>query len=301
MTDVFRNPIALLLGTGLLLGTTFPLGKIAAAAAVSPLLWALLVPVGGCAMLLPVLAAKRALSRPSPAMLIYAFISAQITFVFANFMVFTVIPHVGAGHTGLMFALSPVFTLALSLIFGMKSPGPLGMAGIGLGLIGAVLVTLSQGQGALGADLIWLLAALLIPLALACGNIYRTLAWPAGAAPDVLAFWSYLIAGLTYVALLVLRQGGLGLQSLAAIPEVTLAQVVIAGLTVPLFFRLQKYGGPVLLSQCGYVAAAVGLFSATMLLGESYAPATWTGAAVIACGIALTVLAQRAAPLPRPA
>ena len=39
---------------------------------------------------------------------------------------------------------------------------------------------------------------------------------------------------------------------------------------LPFFFRLQAVGGPVYLSQIGYVAAAVGLFSGTLFLGESY-------------------------------
>ena len=40
-------------------------------------------------------------------------------------------------------------------------------------------------------------------------------------------------------------------------------------------------GGPVYLSQIGYVAAAVGLFSGTLFLGERYGLLTWLGAAVI--------------------
>ncbi|MCZ8323062.1 MAG: hypothetical protein O9296_16000 [Novosphingobium sp.] len=46
------------------------------------------------------------------------------------------------------------------------------------------------------------------------------------------------------------------------------------------------------LSQIGYVVAAVGLITGTFWLGESYAPATWAGAVVVAAGVALVTFAQ---------
>ena len=68
--------------------------------------------------------------------------------------------------------------------------------------------------------------------------------------------------------------------------------MMVAAMTFPVVFRLQQRGGPVLFSQIGYVAAAVGLIVATIALGERYAPLTWVGAGVIGVGIGITVLAQ---------
>ena len=82
------------------------------------------------------------------------------------------------------------------------------------------------------------------------------------------------------------------MSELALAPLAALAQVLVAGMTFPLFFRLQQKGGPVLLSQIGYVAAAVGLIAATFLLGEQYSLMTWVGAAVIAFGVVITIVAQ---------
>ena len=58
------------------------------------------------------------------------------------------------------------------------------------------------------------------------------------------------------------------------------------------FFRLQVVGGPVYLSQIGYVGAAVGLISGTLFLGEHYQWLTWLGAAIITIGIVMTTKAQ---------
>ena len=53
MADLSARPVVLLLWTGCLLGATFPLGKIAVAAGVSPLVWAMVVSGGACMVLLP--------------------------------------------------------------------------------------------------------------------------------------------------------------------------------------------------------------------------------------------------------
>ncbi len=289
------NAPFLLLATGALIGLNFPLGKIAAGAGISPVVWSLVVSAGAAGMLLPYLIVTARLQLPDLVLLRYAVLSGLISFVAANLLVFTVIPHVGSGYTGLVFALSPVFTLAISALARLRTPGPLGLAGIGLGLAGAALVTLTRQASGDVTNAVWVLAALLIPLTLACGNVYRTVAWPPGAAPDVLAFWSHVFAALAFVGLLLVTRGGVPLGELAAAPAATIAQAIAAGLTFPLFFRLQAAGGPVLLSQIGYVAAAVGLLAATLLLGERYGMLTWIGAAVIAVGIGITIVAQRPA------
>lgn len=71
------------------------------------------------------------------------------------------------------------------------------------------------------------------------------------------------------------------------VPALTSAQMLASAGMFALFFRLQQVGGPVFLSQIGYVGAAVGLVSGTVLLGERYPAATWLGALVVVAGIAL--------------
>jgi drug/metabolite transporter (DMT)-like permease len=291
--EFLQTPGALLLITGTLIGLNFPLGKIAGDAGVSPMIWAWLISLGATSVLLPLLIAQRALRLPAPRVLRYALISSLVSFVTPNLLLFTVIPHTGAGYTGLMFALSPVFTLLLASLFGMQTPGRLGRVGIGLGLAGAALVSLTQGANPEGPGAGWLLAALAIPVALAVGNVYRSLDWPEGAAPNLLAFWGHVFSSGMFLALLLLTQGGLPISQLTSAYGAAFVQVVVAGMTFPAFFRLQRQGGPVLLSQIGYVAAAVGLIAATLFLGERYSATTWLGAGVIVLGIAVTLLAQR--------
>ncbi|MBO9405883.1 DMT family transporter [Shimia sp. R9_1] len=284
------GPVGLLLWCGALLGVGFPLSKISFAAGVSPMVWALLVSLGASLSLLPVLGVRRQMQLPRGQMLRYVVISGLVSFAGINLMIFALVPKLGAGQVGMMFALSPVATLALSVLFGMKAPGRLGLWGIGFGLIGALMVAF--GRGGVDGTILWSLVGLTIPLILAAGNVYRSLDWPEGAHPMALAFWSHGVAIVALLAAMVWRGEGVDLGRISEVPWAATVQGVAAALTFPAYFRLQKLGGPVLLSQIGYVAAAVGLVIGVLMLGERYGAVSWVGAGVTAVGIGLTVLAQ---------
>lgn len=293
LSKLFETPTFLLFATGGLIGLNFPLGKMAGDAGVSPLLWAWLISFAAAIFLLPFLFFSEKLTKPGRVVLRYSFISGMVSFVAANLLLFSVITHVGSGYTGLMFALSPVFTLAITVLFKLKAPGILGILGILLGFIGATIVAFSRQSGADAPSMFWMMAALLIPFTLAVGNVYRTLAWPKGQSPDLLAFLAHLFSAIVLALLLNLFHGPTIFIELSRVPLVAFAQAIVAGMTFPLFFRLQHFGGPVLLSQIGYVAAAVGLIAATAFLSETYGILTWVGAGVIALGIGITTLSQR--------
>ncbi len=292
MHNLLKNPVALLLATGTLIGFNFPLGKIAAEANVPPLVWALVLSAGVCLTLLPLLLLSGNLSLPKGRVVRYVVISSVISFVIPNILLFTVIPHVGSGFSGLMFALSPVFTLTISLMARLKGPNFLGVVGILLGLVGAAVVSFSRSQHADVTSYYWIFAALAVPLSLAFGNVYRTIDWPEGESPDGLAFWSHLVAVLIYVSMLAFDDGAEMMWAIFEVPQALLLQLIFAGMTFPLFFRLQKVAGPVLLSQIAYVAAAIGLLVATFFLNEEYSALTWVGAGIISVGICVTILAE---------
>ena len=287
-----QSPSVLLVVTGTLIGLNFPLGKLGGQAGVSPAMWALLISFGASAALLPVLLLRGALQWPSPRLVRYSVTSSLVSFVGPNLLLFTVMPHAGAGYTGLMFALSPVFTVLFATLCRLRTPGLLGLLGIAVGLIGAVLVSVSRSADPAGPPGQWLLLALLIPVCLAAGNVYRTLAWPPDAAPNVLAFWGQVCSSVVFVSVLMATEGRIPVAEVVPAGAAAVVQMMVAAMTFPVVFRLQQRGGPVLFSQIGYVAAAVGLIVATIALGERYAPLTWVGAGVIGVGIGITVLAQ---------
>ena len=289
-----NGALALLLVTGGLLGLTLPFGKIAGVAGVAPMVWAFLISAGAGGLLALWCGLRGLPLGLGPARLRYYVLAGGISFALPNVLMFLVLPHLGAGYVGILFTLSPVMTLALSILFRVRRPSRLGMAGIAVGFVGAGLVAATRGELGRPADPVWVVVGVAMTACLATGNIYRSLAWPRDADPVELAAGSHLAAaGLLLGGLAVSGQAG-ALAGLAAVPVLAAVQALVSALLFVTYFRLQVVGGPVYLSQIGYVAAAVGLASGLLFLGESYGPQTWIGAAIIALGVTLTTRAQAA-------
>ncbi|MBJ6135153.1 DMT family transporter [Ochrobactrum sp. Q0168] len=283
----------LLLATGTLLGLILPLGKIAAQAGVPPAMWTFLFSASAGVILLAVLLLRGKSLGFSGGRARYYVCTAIISYALPNLLILSAIPRLGAGFTGIMYTLSPVITLVISMGFGLRRPNALGIGGIAVGFIGAILVALTRGEVGKPADPLWIAAALLIPVFLACGNVYRTLDWPKNSDPTELAAGSHLASAIMLFAGILLFTGGFPVETFALAPWAATAQAIASAGMFALFFRLQAVGGPVYLSQIGYVAAALGLISGTLFLGEHYPLLTWIGAVVIAIGVAMTTRAQK--------
>jgi drug/metabolite transporter (DMT)-like permease len=292
MNVIWNSAIGLLLITGALLGLTLPFGKIATGHGVAAIAWAFVISCGAGCVLLPVLLLSVRRIQFTAHRLRYYIIAAAISYAIPNLLMFSAIPHLGAGYTGIMFTLSPVITLTLSILLGVRRPNLLGIAGIIVGFAGALMVATTRGEVGQPADLRWVLVGLLVPVSLAVGNIYRTFDWPQGTGPIELAVGSHLAAAAMLLAGAAATGEAGAFASLAELSLLVVAQVASASAMFAFFFRLQAVGGPVYLSQIGYVAAAVGLVSGTLFLGERYQLLTWLGAAIIFAGVLMTTRAQ---------
>jgi drug/metabolite transporter (DMT)-like permease len=293
LSALWHSPAALLLGTGLFLGLTFPLGRMATDAGVHPAVWAFLISCGtSLAMALAVLPFRPSAARFDRGTLRYFAVAAAVSYALPNFLVFAAIPRMGSGYVAIFFTLSPLFTLAISALAGLKRPVNLEIAGLGVAFAGALLVAASRGEIGRTAGPGWVLLGLLIPLSLAFGNVYRTIDWPRGADPLWLAIGSHGAAALMLAALVVATTGLAGFASLGGVVGIAAIQVAASALMFALYFQLQRVGGPVTLSQIGAVAAAVGVFAGAAVFGERYAVIVWTGVAIIAAGLGLTVAAK---------
>lgn len=291
-TPLLQSPAFLLGAVGGLLGLNFPLGKLAAAAGVPAVLWAAVI-AGSTALVLGVIALARGTPMPlRPGVLRYFVVTAAISYALPNALLLSAIPHLGSGLTAVFYTLSPALTVLLAAVARLSRPARLELLGIAFGFVGALLVASGRGEVGRPAAIGWIVAGMLIPVSLALGNIYRTLDWPQGAEPLWLAAGSNVAA----LGLLLAWAGAVGdlqaLPRLGAVPWAVLAQSVVSPVMFVLFFRLQRFGGPVTLSQIGTVAAAVGVAIGAAVLGERYPVVVWAGVAVIAVGLALTAASR---------
>jgi drug/metabolite transporter (DMT)-like permease len=289
---LFNSPAALLLMVGALLGVNFPLGKLAGASGVPPLVWSALISAGGAVVLGIALALKRIALPLDLRHLRYFLVVAIVSYALPNALVFTAIPHLGSAYAAILFTLSPMFTVVFSTAARLRSPKRMELAGIAIGFVGTLLVASARGEINHQVEWLWIGLGVLVPLSLALGNVYRTIDMPKETPALVLAVGSNALAAILLVALAAVTGTLGGVAALASAPGIAVLQVAASAAMFALFFQLQVVGGPVTLSQIGTVGAAVGVIAGTLGLGERYAPIVWIGIAIIAVGISLTVRAR---------
>lgn len=285
-------PLFLLLVVGGLLGLVGNVAKLAAASGWPPvalLLWSLLG-AGGLLWLLA-LARGEAPSMRGP-YLRYYLISGLTSITLPNALLFSAIPHVGAGFASVCQAFPPLLTYVLALALRMEGLQRLRVLGILIGLGGSLILALGKLSSG-DSPLLWVLATLVVPVFLAIGNVYRSRHWPEGARPLQLAP-GMLLAG----ALLLLPLGLFGVDlrptwEQAAGAGWLVAEVALFTGMYALYFVLQKVAGAVYLSQIGSVTAVIGAALAIFVLGEQ--GSTSLLLAVLCTTLGVTLVALRPA------
>lgn len=281
-------PLVCLLAVGILLGLGANLAKLALMAGWRPtpfLFWSALG--GGLLLLIAAIATgnRPALSRQH---LIYALVSGAVSIALPNTLVLLAVPHVGASFVALSYALPLLLTYLLALGLGMERVAVARAWGVLLGLTGTIVLAVAKGQSLGGSERVWIGVALLSPISIAIGNIYRSRSWPAGAsalslAPGMLLGGALLLlpyAALTGQPLPVLSASGPQAGFLAA-------QAVLFAATYALYFILQRLAGPVYLSQIGSVGAVVGAGLAVAVLGEPVGTSLTVATLLILGGVVL--------------
>lgn len=279
-------PLACLLAVGLLIGLTANVVRLATGAGLGPLpllLWSVLA---AGLVLLATSAALGHAPKLGRRRLEYFAMTGLLSIAVPNALAFFAIPRIGAGFVALTYALPPLLTYLPALLLRIEPYRGARALGVLFGIAGAaVLAAAKMGGGAV--DTVWVVAALAAPVAVAAGNIYRTLRWPPGAtaielAPGMLLASAVLLLGFAAVAGLPVAVPAEG-EALMLL----LAQSAIFAVMYALYFVLQRLAGPVYLSQIGSVGAVSGAAIAVILLGEAPPEGLLVAAALIVVGVVL--------------
>lgn len=190
-----------------------------------------------------------------------------VLFAIPNILLFAAVIHVGAGVTTLTLAFPLILTYLGALALGMEKPHVTRIAGVLAGLVGGLVITFGSSAGYAVSP--WLVLALLAPVGLAAGNLFRTRFWPEGAhalqlSPVMLIVGGTVTLGFALVAGVPLTPPAWSNEAMAAVA----ALIAINATLFIAYFNLQRIAGPVYLSQIGLVAAIVGPLLAMTLLGE---------------------------------
>ena len=279
-------PLVLLLVVGGLLGLFTVLLEAGIAAGWHPLALLFWTLSGAGLALAGYAAAKGHRPRRDPAALAYYLGMGLLNIALPNILSGTAIVHVGASFVALCYAFPPLVTYGLALGLGIERPRLRRAAGLLLALAGAILLVaakLSLGD----AGLAWLAMALAAPVLIGAGNIFRSIAWPKGAAPLSLAPGALLAGALILPAYALGAGAPLAPPAGGAALLLLLAGTAVFAAISGLIFTLQALAGPVYLGQVGSVGAAAGALLAAAVLGEAASPAMVVATAVVLAGVFL--------------
>lgn len=282
--------VAVLLGAGLLLGVTTNLAKVADEFGVSPLAYLTWSMSGATLLLIMVSRIRGQSATVTPRSVEYFIIAGFLSAAGSNLIFFNAIPHLGVSFIALMFSLPPLMTYVGALMLKIERFCWWRASGVLLALAGTIILVFDR-WAAPGTDHFWIGLALLAPVLLAAGNLYRTLRWPPGASAESLApgMLTGAVGILILFALVFDWSLSIPAKSTYAVLLIAIQAVVIAGQSL-LMLVLQKAGGPVFLSLMGSVSAVFGVPIAMLVLAEPALPAFLPSAALIAAGIAVMLL-----------
>lgn len=281
-----------LLFGGALLGLSTNLAKFAGEIQLSPLAF-LYWSISGAAVILLALSGLRRKWPPvSRHTLEYYMVSALVGVAGSNLIFFSAVPHVGAGFVALIISLPPLLTYIGALALGIEKFKVARATGVAAALAGAGVLAANK-LAAPNADVFWVIVALMGPVLLAIGNIYRTLRWPVGVSADALAPGMLVAAAVMLFCTGLLPNFSLAVPTDQSLPWLLIGvqALVFAGQFL-LLFILQKTGGPVMLSLLGAVGAVVGVPVAVFLQGETPPQGLLAGALLIGIGVALVTLGK---------
>jgi len=287
------EPVCLLGAAGIGIGFVFSLSKFANIAGIPPLLFIGLSAFGASMILFILAALLNAPIRPTRRTFGYAVVAGALTYAIPFGVLAFVVGHVESGVTAILQSLTPVFTLVVLHSLRRRRPEVWEFIGLALGLFGVLIIILLHHEIHIGQQppMIWFALAFITPLSLSLGNVYRSIAWPADETPVTLAALSLAAAAIfVLVPAAVWHAYSSDSHMLTLIGAgwwIVTAQSLASGLGYFFFFRLQKVGGPIYLSQISYVNTMVGVAGAALFFNEPIGVTTLLAVALIFSGVAL--------------
>lgn len=283
----------LLLVSGLLTAGVFITGKQAGSEQLSPLLILFWQMNGGALVVWLVSWPSRQFPVWNAEHVRYYLVGGLLGISLPYVIAFVVMQQLQVGIVGLLTALSPVVTYAMARSMGIEQGHPVRLAGLVIGLSGVGLMLLPQSDVELSGAWYYMVIALGIPVLLAASNIYRSKFWPAGSQARPLVAGMLTVQGVCLLFInMVLGNFQLNMPGMVNSLPLLVLLGMLAGTSYLSSFNLLRIGGPVYLSQMGYIITAVTLLAGVVLWDEYYGIHDLLSMGLILVGVLLTTITQ---------
>ena len=286
--------LVFLIVSGILAAGVFITGKQAGSEQLSPLIILFWQMSGGALVVWVVSWPSRQFPSWNSEHIRYYFLGGFLGVSLPYMLAFIVLQKLQVGIVGLLTALSPIVTYGLARILGQEQGHPWRLLGLVVGLLGVALLLTPQGSPSPSVNWQYLLLALGIPVSLAVSNIYRSRYWPSGSRAIPLVTGMLTVQGL---ALFVINMALGSFQGLSSeiIDHVPVLAVLgfMSGASYLSSFNLLRVGGPVYLSQMGYVITVTTMLAGIVLWDEQYESSDLLSMGFIFAGVLLTTVTQK--------
>lgn len=305
--DAGRHParagltaLAIVLVLGTFWGLALSVAKTASAAGVPPLGYAFWQGMGSGLVLLAIGAATGRRPPLDRATLRYGLFMGAVGMAVPNAVSFTVLTRVPAGAMAVVINMVPLIAYGLALAVRDEAFQPRRLAGVLIGLAGALLLVLPGAGLPDPAMAPWLLLGLLTPTLYAVSVIGGARWRPAGVPSLALATGMLISAGAVLLPV-VLATGTFYLPDPADLHVGDLAligQIAITSTMFFLYFELLRLAGPIMASLVGYTVTLAGIVWGMLLFDERHGAALWAAVALIFAGLGLVQSGRRRPPVP---
>ncbi|ANW23292.1 hypothetical protein BA953_03205 [Vibrio coralliilyticus] len=260
----WSKKLVYILGIGVLVAINFSLSKYAVNHGVEPIDVAVFPMAGAAALLMALLIGQRQWKHAEFRHFRYYIIAGMLGVSLPNLAASLALKSLNTSTFSVVVTLSPIFTLLFAIPFERQTLTMPKVLGVFMGLLSTLLVTVvpsieNQVDGRS------IMVALLVPLLLGAGNVYRSRAFPLGANP------------------LALAAGMLAVQSALWLPAadhsfwfepndtkwVLGVMSINTALSYLLTFRFQRVTDGVGLSQVGNVVTITGILLGVVVYGEA--------------------------------
>ena len=209
-------------------------------------------------------------------------------------LVFVVLEQLPVGLVGLVTALSPIATYFLARIIGYEQASMLRLMGLIVGLTGVAFLITSGESINQSTNWFFIVLALMIPLTLAVSNIYRSRFWPVGSEAVAIVIGMLTVNGiLLFLVNLWLGNFQVNMFENQQVFYLIAILSLLAGAAYLSSFALLKEGGPVYLSQMGYVITVVTILAGILIWDEQYRTNDLISISLVFGGVLMTTWSRR--------
>ncbi|MCB1491157.1 MAG: DMT family transporter [Rhodobiaceae bacterium] len=277
---------------GIVWSTVGPLGRAAGNAGVPALVFPFAQALGASLTLgLIILLTGKRMMWPPPMRLFL--VSGLAGHALPQIVIFMVIQRLPIAVAGLVIALNPLITGAISALTGTQKLTGRKLAGLVLGLAGAALAALPGIALPSTAAAPWVGVAFLVPLLFGIANVYTARLRPAGtgAIPNAFGMMSVSALGLLVAVLATGTHYWPHWSAPTSGDFALLAHGLLAGLAFFLFFTVIETGGPIMVAAASYIILILSALWGWIFFAEAPGAGYFVAAALVMAGLWLTLSA----------